>query len=54
MEFFQDISLLKSLIDWNPSYSLKEGILKTYSLMSEYYKDKKVKTYIQNYYDKIS
>tara|TARA_R110001592_G_scaffold269370_2_gene535726 strand:- start:334 stop:1272 length:939 start_codon:yes stop_codon:yes gene_type:complete len=54
MEFFQDISLLKSLIDWNPSYSLKEGILKTHSLMSEYYKDKKVKNYIQNYYDKIS
>lgn len=54
MEFFQDISLLKSLIDWNPSYSLKEGISKTYYLMSKYYKDKNIKNYIQNYYDKIS
>jgi len=37
MEYYQDISLLKSLIDWKPSYSLEDGIKKTYTMMNDYY-----------------
>lgn len=47
MEFFQDISLLKSLIDWEPLYSLEQGISKTYSLMKGYYEDEEVRNRIQ-------
>ena len=43
MEFYQDISLLKSIIDWEPKYSLKEGLTKTYNKMQEYYKEEEVK-----------
>ena len=43
MQFYQDISLLKSIIDWEPQYSLKEGLTKTYKKMEEYYKEQDVK-----------
>jgi len=43
MEFYQDISLLKSIIDWEPKYSLKEGLTKTFNKMKEYYKEEEVK-----------
>lgn len=43
MEYYQDISLLKSLIDWEPTYSLKEGLTKTFLAMKDFYKEKKVK-----------
>ena len=43
MEFYQDISLLKSIIDWKPRFSLKEGLTITYEKMQEYYKEQKVK-----------
>ena len=43
MEFYQDISLIKSIIDWEPKYSLKDGLTKTYKKMEEYYKEKEVK-----------
>ena len=33
MEFFQDISLLKSIIDWSPRYSIKSGLAKTFDEM---------------------
>ena len=32
-EYYHDISLLRKLINWSPSYSLKDGIHKTYSEM---------------------
>ena len=40
MEFYQDLSLIKSLIKWEPKYTLQEGLSKTYSIMEGYYKDK--------------
>lgn len=49
MEFFQDISLLKSLINWTPKYSLKEGLTKTYNTMMEYYKEEEVKESLKNF-----
>lgn len=33
MEFVADISLLKKLTGWSPKYSLREGFIKTYSIM---------------------
>jgi nucleoside-diphosphate-sugar epimerase len=48
MEFYQDISLLKSIIDWEPKYSLKEGLTKTYQKMKEYYKEKEVRNRLGN------
>lgn len=36
MEFYQDVSLLKSIIDWEPKYSLREGLTKTFNAMREY------------------
>jgi len=47
MEYYNDMSLLKSLIDWEPLYSLEEGLSKTWSLMNEYYKDDEVKNRIK-------
>ena len=47
MEFYQDISLLKSIIDWKPRFSLKEGLTITYEKMQEYYKEQKVKNQFQ-------
>ena len=49
MEFFQDISLLKSIINWVPKYSLKEGLTKTYNKMLEYYKEKEVRERLKNF-----
>ena len=49
MEFFQDISLLKSIINWTPKYSLKEGLTKTYNAMLEYYKEEEVKDRLKNF-----
>ena len=39
MEFYQDISLLKSLIDWEPRYSLFEGLSITWYAMKKFYED---------------
>jgi nucleoside-diphosphate-sugar epimerase len=33
MEFFQDITLLKSIIDWSPKYSINSGLAKTFNEM---------------------
>ena len=33
MEFYQDISLLKSLIDWSPKYTINQGLKKTFNEM---------------------
>ena len=33
-----DITLLKELTGWKPSYSLDEGLTKTYEIMKGYYK----------------
>ena len=30
MEFYQDIKLLKSLIDWSPKFDVKAGLEKTF------------------------
>ena len=49
MEFFQDISLLKSIINWEPKYSLKEGLIKTYNKMLDYYKEEEVKERLKNF-----
>jgi len=35
MEFVADISLLKSLINWEPEHSLRDGFEKTFSAMKE-------------------
>lgn len=48
MEYYQDITLLKSLIDWKPAYNLVQGLSKTYKLMKEYYKEKEVKERLGN------
>ena len=53
MEFYQDITLLKSLIDWKPKYSLERGLFKTYNLMKDYYKEKEVKNRIQMEFNKL-
>lgn len=37
MKFVADISLLKSIIDWEPKYSLREGLIETYKEMEEMY-----------------
>jgi len=50
MEFFQDISLLKSLINWEPKFTLQKGLFKTYSLMEDYYKNPNIKNYISSFY----
>ena len=52
MEFFQDISLLKSLINWEPKYTLKQGLLKTYRTMEQYYKEDKVRHRLKNFNEK--
>lgn len=49
MEFYQDISLLQSLIEWKPKYTLKSGLEKTYKLMHEYYQDEEVKKKLGSY-----
>ena len=36
MEYVHDISLLQSLINWQPSVSLEEGLVKTFREMQEY------------------
>ena len=35
MEFYQDISLLKSLIDWSPKYTINQGLKKTFNEMMD-------------------
>ena len=49
MEFYQDISLLQSLIEWKPKYTLKSGLEKTYKLMHEYYQNEEVKKKLGSY-----
>ena len=51
MEYYNDMSLVKSLIDWEPRYSLEEGLSKTWSLMNEYYKEDKVRNRIKKALD---
>ena len=41
MEFVADVSLLKSLTEWEPKHSLKDGFEKTYNTMKENLKNKK-------------
>ena len=36
MEFCQDISLIKSIIDWEPKFNLEKGLTKTFSEMKGY------------------
>lgn len=43
MEYYQDISLLKRLINWEPTFSLKEGLSKTFLAMKDFYNEKEVK-----------
>ena len=43
MEFVQDISLIKSLIDWTPKKSLDEGLEITYNEMNSYFEDSKIR-----------
>lgn len=38
MELVVDISLIKKLTRWKPTYSLEEGLEKTFNIMKEYYK----------------
>lgn len=40
MEFCQDISLIKSIIDWEPKFSLEKGLTKTFSEMKLYAKSR--------------
>jgi nucleoside-diphosphate-sugar epimerase len=49
MEFYQDISLLKSLISWKPKYNIKDGLLKTYKTMESYYNETEVKDRLKNF-----
>ena len=35
-KFVCDINLMKSIIDWKPTYSIKEGIIKTYKRMEKW------------------
>ncbi len=35
MEFVADTSLLKELTGWEPTYTLKEGLIKTYNIMKD-------------------
>lgn len=46
MKFYQDISLIKNLINWSPKHSLREGLTKTFNIMKEYYNDEKIRKYI--------
>jgi dTDP-glucose 4,6-dehydratase len=46
MKYYQDITLIKKLINWEPQYSLDEGLTKTFNTMKEYYKEPSVKEYI--------
>ena len=48
MEFYQDISKLKSIIDWKPKFSLKEGLTNTYNKMISYYEDQEVISRLNN------
>ena len=36
-KFLTNINLLKKITKWKPKYTLKEGLLKTYSIMKNYY-----------------
>ena len=36
MELTVDTTLVKKLIDWNPKFTLKEGLIKTYGIMKNY------------------
>lgn len=40
MEFCQDISLIKSLIDWAPKFDLQTGLEKTFSEMKFFYNNR--------------
>lgn len=43
MEYYQDITLLKRLVDWRPKFTLKEGLTKTFLAMKDFYNEKEVK-----------
>ena len=53
MEYYHDIGLLKSLIDWEPRFTLKEGLQKTFSEMLKFYEEEDVKEHIQQFYKEI-
>lgn len=42
MEFCQDISLIKSIIDWEPRFDLQTGLAITYKEMKSFYKKRSV------------
>lgn len=50
MEFVQDISLIKSLIDWSPKKSLDEGLEITYYKMKDYFQEPYIRNNIINYF----
>ena len=41
MKFTTDISRLQKVINWQPKFSLKNGLEKTYNVMREYYLQKR-------------
>ncbi len=43
MEFCQDISLIKSIIDWSPKYDLQRGLKKTFDEMKSFFKERSAK-----------
>lgn len=53
MNFVQDISLIKSMINWSPETSLENGLKKTYEKMTEYYENQSIrKEILSNYKEK--
>lgn len=40
MEFCQDISLIKSIIDWSPQFNLQAGLEKTFVEMTAFFKER--------------
>jgi len=47
MEYYHDISLLQSIIDWKPLFSIEEGLKTTFESMQEFYQEKNVKRHIK-------
>lgn len=49
MEFVQDISLIKSLINWTPKKSLDIGLEITFNKMKDYFEEPKIRKNILNH-----
>ena len=45
MKYLHDISLLKSLINFNPKYDLKDGLIDTYQKMLNFYEHNELQQY---------